>query len=144
MRCKPIRDKEPSEITTNDVLAILSPMWLTINRTARETRGRIERVLSAAKAKGLRSGGNPAMWRGNLKEFLPKAKRTQRHHPAAHYTDVPGIVQALREKHKVADTNVNLAAEFIILTAVRTRKARFMCVREVDFEEKLWIFWRNE
>ena len=75
------------------MLAILSPMWLTINRTARETRSRIERVLSAAKAKGHRSGENPAMWRGNLKELLPRAKRTQRHHPAAPYKDVPGIVR---------------------------------------------------
>jgi integrase len=138
VRCKPIRGKEVSDITTNDVLAILSPMWLTINRTAREMRSRIERVLSAAKAKGLRSGENPAMWRGNLKELLPRAKRTQRHHPAAPYMDVPSIVRALHEKHKAADTNVNLAAEFIILTAVRTSEARFMCVRELDFDEKLW------
>jgi integrase len=79
------------------------------------------------------------MWRGNLKELLPRAKRTQRHHPAAPYKDVPGIVRALREKHKAADTNVNLAAEIIILTAVRTSEARFMRVSEVNFTEKLWI-----
>jgi Arm DNA-binding domain len=121
VRCKPIRGKKLSEITTNDVLAILSPMWSTINRTARETRSRIERVLSAAKAKGHRSGENPAMWRGNLKELLPRAKRTQRHHPAAPYKDVPGIVRALREKHKAADTNVNLAAEKIVRNLVQRK-----------------------
>jgi integrase len=33
---------------------------------------------------------------------------------------------------------VNLAAEFIILTAVRTGEARLMRVREVDFTENLW------
>jgi integrase len=33
---------------------------------------------------------------------------------------------------------VNRAAEFIILTAVRTGEARFMRVGEVDFEKKLW------
>jgi integrase len=52
---------------------------------------------------------------------------------------VPGIVCALQEKHKSADTSVNLAAEFIILTAVRTGEARFMRVREVDLGERLWI-----
>jgi integrase len=31
-----------------------------------------------------------------------------------------------------------LAAEFIILTAVRTGEARFMRAREVDFVERLW------
>jgi integrase len=139
VRCRPIRSKPLQEINTTDILAILSPMWLTINRTARETRSRIERVFIAARAKGLRFGENPAIWRGNLKELLPKAKRSKRHHQAAPYKDVPRIVEALQKKHRGADTNVNLAAEFIILTAVRTGEARFMRAREVDFVERLWI-----
>jgi integrase len=139
VRCRPIRSKPLQEINTTDILAILSPMWLTINRTARETRSRIERVFIAARAKGLRFGENPAIWRGNLKELLPKAKRSKRHHQAAPYKDVPRIVEALQKKHKSADSNVNLAAEFIILTAVRTGEARFMRAREVDFVERLWI-----
>jgi integrase len=48
-------------------------------------------------------------------------------------------VEALQKKHKSADSNVNLAAEFIILTAVRTGEARFMRTREVNFVERLWI-----
>jgi hypothetical protein len=82
VRCKPIRSKRLGDITTNDVLAILSPLWMTINRTARETRSRIERVLDAAESKGLRAGKNPAMWK-TLKPLLPKAKRSKRHHRAA-------------------------------------------------------------
>lgn len=137
VRCKPIRPKRLGDISTSDVLAILSPIWMKINRTARETRSRIERVLDAAESKGLRSGKNPAMWKA-LKPLLPKAKRSKRHHKAAPYEDVPGIVRALRAKHQGADTAVNQAAEFIILTAVRTGEARFMRVREVDYAEKLW------
>jgi hypothetical protein len=45
--------KHLQEINTTDIL--------TINRTARETRSRIERVFMAARAKGLRSGENPAI-----------------------------------------------------------------------------------
>jgi integrase len=138
VRCKPIRAKKLADITTNDVLAVLSPIWMTINRTARETRSRIERVLDAAEAKELRSGKNPAMWK-TLKPLLPKSKRSKRHHKAAPYKDVPGILRALHAKHEAADTAVNLAAEYIILTAVRTGEARFMRVREVDFAERLWI-----
>src|SRR5581483_7265411 len=82
--CSPIRPKRLGTITTNDILAILSPIWMTINRTARETRSRIERILDAAESKGLRSGKNPAMWK-TLKPLLPKAKRTKRHHRAAPY-----------------------------------------------------------
>jgi hypothetical protein len=72
VRCKPIRLKRLGDVMTNDVLAILSPLWMRINRTARETRSRIERVLDAAESKGLRSGKNPAMW-NTLKPLVPKA-----------------------------------------------------------------------
>ncbi|WP_439373022.1 tyrosine-type recombinase/integrase [Bradyrhizobium sp. DASA03120] len=137
VRCKPIRVTELANITVNDVLGILSPIWITINRTARETRSRIERVLDAAEARGLRSGKNPAMWK-TLKPLLPKSKRSKRHHKAAPYKDVPGIVQALQANHEAADTSVNLAAEYIILTAVRTGEARLMRVGEVNFAERLW------
>lgn len=125
------------EIETAHVLEVISPMWLTTNRTARETRSRIERVLEAADAKGLRTGRNPAAWKA-LKPLLPKAKKSKRHHPAAPYADIPGIVKILRTKHASADTAVNRAAEFIILTAVRTGEARFMRAREINFENKLW------
>jgi integrase len=77
------------------------------------------------------------MWK-TLKPLLPKAKRSKRHHKAALYKDMPGIVRSLRAKHEAADTAVNHAAEFIILTAVRTGEARHMRVREVDFLERLW------
>lgn len=137
VRCKSIRPKRLGDITTNHVLAILSPLWMTINRTARETRSRIERVLDAAESKGLRSGKNPAMWK-TLKPLLPKAKRSKRHHTAAPYKEIPGVVRALRANQEGADTAVNQAAEFIILTAVRTSEARYMRVGEVDFSERLW------
>jgi integrase len=137
VRCRPIRSKRLGDVTTNDVLAILSPMWMTINRTARNTRSRIERVLDAAESKGFRSGKNPAMWK-TLKPLLSKAKRSKRHHRAAPYKEMPGIVRSLHAKREGADTAVNQAAEFIILTAVRTSEGRYMRVGEVDFAERLW------
>ncbi|MDE2471302.1 MAG: integrase arm-type DNA-binding domain-containing protein [Bradyrhizobium sp.] len=138
VRCKPIRPKRLGDVTTNDILAILSPLWMTINRTARETRSRIERIFDAAESKGLRSGKNPAMWK-TLKPLLPKARRSKRHHPAAPYKQIPGLVRSLRARCDGADTAVNQAAEFIILTAVRTSEARYMRVGEVDFFERLWV-----
>jgi integrase len=137
VRCKRIRPKRLVDITTSDVLAILSPLWMKINRSARETRSRIERVFDAAESQGLRSSKNPAMWK-TLKPLLPKIKRSKRHHRAAPYKDMPDIVRALRNKHEGADTAVHLAAEFVILTAVRTGEGRLMRLREVDFETNLW------
>ena len=48
------------------VLAALTPIWITKTETASRVRGRIENVLDAAKVQGLRSGENPARWRGHL------------------------------------------------------------------------------
>lgn len=68
----------------------------------------------------------------NVEALLPKARRSKRHHRVAPYKEMPGIVRALQAKRQGADTAVNQAAEFIILTAVRTSEARYMRVGEVD------------
>ena len=62
--CGPITAKPVNAITTEDVLGVLQPIWTDKNETASRLRGRIEKILDAAKAKGHRSGENPARWRG--------------------------------------------------------------------------------
>lgn len=59
---EPLRAIDVSAITTDDVVAVLKPLWTQIPETAQRLRGRIEAVLDSAKAKGLRSGENPARW----------------------------------------------------------------------------------
>jgi hypothetical protein len=52
-------------------------------------RGRIEKILDAAKAKGFRNGENPARWRGHLDHLLPRQSKLARgHHAAMPYEDV--------------------------------------------------------
>jgi hypothetical protein len=53
-------------------------------------------------------------------------------------------VRTLHSKREGADTAVNQAAEFVILTAVRTGEARYMRVGEVDFVERLWTIPARE
>ena len=85
------------------------------NRLA--TTGRIEAVLDAAKARGFRSGENPAAWRGHLSHLLPKrAKLTRGHHAAMGYQEIPALVAKLRQISTVAA----MALEFAILTAARS------------------------
>ena len=62
----PVRDVE-----TAHVLAALEPIWLTKPETASRLRGRIETVLDFARARGWRSGENPAAWKGHLCEIAP-------------------------------------------------------------------------
>ncbi len=64
-----------SEIASDDVLAVLRPIWTENPETASRLRGRIEQVLDAAKAAKFRTGDNPAEWKGNLKPQLSRPKR---------------------------------------------------------------------
>src|ERR1700758_862022 len=111
------RSKLAEGITTDDVLSVLRPLWQDKPETASRLRGRIERVLDAAKAQGLRSGENPARWRGNLGQLLPKRQRlTRGHHAAMGYADVPAFVAELQVRQATAA----LALEFAVLTAARS------------------------
>ena len=132
----PLRDKRVSEIAVPDVLAVLKTLWSTRPETASRLRGRIEAVLDAAKAEGLREGENPATWRGNLKHLLPKRSKLSRgHHKAMPYSEVPEFVSALRDRHSVA----SLALEFIILTAARSGEVLGASWGEVDTASGVWV-----
>jgi hypothetical protein len=93
----PLRALPVDKIATDDVLSVLKPLWNAKLETASRFRGRIERVLDSAKAQGLRSGENPARWRGHLDQLLPKRQRlTRGHHAAMPYAEVPAFMEALR------------------------------------------------
>ena len=62
----PLLPKPVDIIGTDDVLTVLKPIWTIKPETASRVRGRIEKVLDGAKAKGFRDGENPARWRGHL------------------------------------------------------------------------------
>lgn len=133
--CLPLRDRAVDMITTEDTLAILSPIWSEKNETASRVRGRIEAVLDAAKAKGLRTGENPARWKGHLALTLPKRQKLQRgHHEAMPYTDVPAFVKRLRLVRGMS----SFALEFAILTAARSGEVRGARWGEMDLGAKVW------
>ena len=111
-----LRDKAIDAIGTDDVLAVLGPIWQTKPETGSRLRGRIERVLDAAKAKGLRSGENPARWRGHLDKLLPKRRSSSGASRGHALLRCSGLHGRLRQRDAVAA----LALEFTILTASRS------------------------
>ncbi|MBP2493647.1 hypothetical protein ABID82_000544 [Methylobacterium sp. PvP062] len=128
-------EKPVSEIGTSDVLAVLRPIWREKPETASRLRGRIERVLDAAKVEGHRQGENPARWRGHLEHTLPKPGKLSRgHHPALRYAEVPAFVAALRTRVAASAR----ALELIILTAARSGEVRGMRASEVDLDAAIW------
>ena len=76
--CQPIWTQRIDEVDTKGVLDCLTPIWTSKPETASRLRGRIERVLNAAKAERLRSGENPAAWRGHLDAALPRSNSLSR------------------------------------------------------------------
>jgi integrase len=132
---KPMWDIPIGEISTQDVLGAVLPIWLTKAETATRLRGRIERVLDAAKAKGLRSGENPAAMRGNLAMLLPKQTHVRvKHHAALPFADIKNFMPELAKREATAAR----AVEFTILTAARSGEVRGMTWGEVDLADKVW------
>jgi integrase len=122
-------------IDTAAVLEVLQTVWLEKPETASRLRGRIERVLDAARARGLRTGENPARWRGHLDHLLPKRQKlTRGHHAALPYADVSDFVSALRARDAVAAH----ALEFLILTAARSGEVLGAKWAEIDLKAKVW------
>jgi integrase len=132
--CKPIWDKAVGEVATDDVLGILSPIWHVTPETASRVRGRIERVLAAAKVLGHRSGENPARWKEHLAYLLPKQRSQRGHHAAMDWKKVPEFMASLAGIEATAAR----ALEFTILTAVRTNETIGATWPEIDFEAGLW------
>lgn len=133
--CISLRDKFVDEITTEDILAVLKPIWTKKPETATRLRGRIEMVLDSAKAIKHRTGENPAAWKNHLKLLLPKKTKLSRGHHAA----MPfGDVQAYG---KVLDANLtisNLALKFVVLTAGRSGEIIGARWDEIDEDARIW------
>lgn len=131
-----LHKKPIADITRDDVVEVLKPIWEKIPETADRTRQRIAAVIDHAKARGLYVGDNPADWRGGLKELLPaRSKLSRGHHAAVGYKDLPAVLIKLREAAGVSAR----AVEFVALTAARSGEARNATWDEIDFAEKLWI-----
>lgn len=124
-----------AEVETDAIVEVLKPIWLSKPETASRVRGRIERVLDAAKAKGLRTRENPARWRGHLDLLLPRRPKTSAgHHAALPFADAAGFMHDLASRAGLAAR----ALEFTILTAARSGETLGMTWAEVDLDSALW------
>jgi len=134
---KALTPKPIADIDTDDVLEVLQPIWTKKAETAKRLRGRIERILDAAKARGLRQRDsmNPALYRGHLALLLPKQSKEERgHHAALPWKDLPSFMGALRQREALAAR----CLEFVILTACRSGEALGATWDEIDLKEKVW------
>ncbi len=124
----------PRDVHTDNVLAVLEPIWLQIPATAKLVRNRIELILDAAKAKGLREGENPARWRGHLDKLLARQSKSKRPFPAYPWQKIHGLYSDLI----TLDGSAARAMEMVILTACRSGEVRNAQWHEFDFVERIW------
>jgi integrase len=125
-----------AEITTQDVLKVLRPIWETKCETASRLRGRIERILARATVEGHRTGANPATWRGHLQEALPSRSEVAPvvHHPAMDFADVPAFMAELCQRNEVGAA----ALRYLILTVSRTGETIGARWPEIDRQARTW------
>jgi integrase len=134
---KPLLALPIDKIDTASVLSVLKPLWHTRPETASRVRALIEAVCDYAKATGLRTGENPAAWRGSLAHLLPKQLKLVRGHFAAMpYAEVGAFVRALREYQE--RSVAAYALELLILTRVRTNEVLGARWAEFDIDNGLW------
>lgn len=124
-------------VQTEDVLALLRPIWETTTETASRLRGRIERILDYAHSHHWREGDNPARWRSHLANILPKPTAVAKvsHHAAIPYRDLPPVFAQLGRQ----DGSAALAARFLCLTAARSGEVRHARWSEINLEKQIWV-----
>jgi integrase len=124
-------DRLVSEIDGPAVRDVLAEIWTEKPETARRVRQRIGSVLDWAYSKGHREGEAPMR---SLSKGLPRQPKSNGHHAAMPFADVPAFLVRLREK----ETWGRLALEAAILTAARSGEIRGAQWGEINLDKALW------
>lgn len=93
-------------------------------------------MLDWATVSKLRSGDNPARWRGTLEKLLPAPGKIAKveHHPALAYRDVYAFLQRLAP----LDATAARALEMVIYTGLRTTETLGATWAEIDLDAGVW------
>lgn len=124
------------DITLQDVLRVLQPIWNEKTVTAVKVRERLEKVLAYATVKGHRTGDNPARWKNNLQMVLtaPSLISDAKNYPALQLSDVARWWQALHTRNGMGAK----ALAFQAMTATRSGAIRFATWSEINLKAKVW------
>lgn len=135
--CVKLRKIPIIDLTTDDVIGAVSPIWGRAPVTARRLAQRISDVFEYARVKKLlpEDRPNPARWSKHLEELLPRQKKEpQRHHSAIDVAAIPGAFTRAASRETIS----RLALQFLVLTAVRAGECIGARWSEIDREAKLW------
>ena len=125
-------DLSVAEITSEDVLAVLLPVWQTRRETARKLKGRISAVMAWAIAEGHRPD-DPTTAVGRA---LPRNGHQVQHYEALPHGKVAVALATVQSSR--AWTATKLAFCFLVLTVCRSGEVRGARWDEIDKGAKLW------
>jgi integrase len=125
-----------SDISTDLVLKVVEPIWISKTETASRVRQRIETIWDYGKARNYVDGENPARLKGHLDQLLAKTSKVKRvrHFPALPYNQIGNFMKSLRNRSGFSA----LGLEFLILTAGRTGEVIGAKWAEIDLEQEVW------
>ena len=125
-----------SNISTDLVLKVVEPIWISKTETASRIRQRIETIWDYGKARNYVDGENPARLKGHLDQLLAKTSKIKkvRHFPALPYDQIGNFMNLLRNRSGFSA----LGLEFLILTAGRTGEVIGAKWSEIDLAKAVW------
>ena len=122
------------QISREDVLRILTPIWTHHPEVARKTRQRIRAVLAWAQAHG--HVEHNAAGEG-IDGALPTMPKQKRHYRALPFEEVAAALQTIETSR--ASLAAKLCLRFVVLTAARSGEARGATWTEIDDDARVWL-----
>ena len=126
-------DKPVTEITTADVIAVLSPIWVEKPETGRQVRENTSVIMEWVIGQNHRSD-NPASQA--ILKSLPKQSQRVKHFRALPHGEVGPAIEKVRDTD--GEPTTKLAFEYIAYTATRSVEARLATWDEVNLENRTW------
>jgi integrase len=131
-----IGDRPVADVTTAEVIDVLTPIWVEKAETARRVLQSMETVFKSAIVRGIRERASPCV---GVSAELGAKRADISHHASMPWSEVPDFVAELREPHGRRLPMTALALEFLILTATRSGETRGALWSEIDLKSQTWI-----
>ena len=121
------------EVTSNDILAVLQPVWFERPETARRLKQRLSAIMRWSIVAGHRTAADPV---AGISQALPKHNGGKKHFRSLPHAEVAGALAKIRASNAWPATRLSL--ELLIFSAVRPSEARLAEWGEFDLERALW------
>tara|TARA_Y100000996_G_scaffold140217_1_gene107080 strand:- start:1067 stop:2263 length:1197 start_codon:yes stop_codon:yes gene_type:complete len=130
-----IGHKQIEEITPEDMVQAIKPIWISTHETAQRACNRATSVINYAIAKGISDKRNPANYDAILKHLLPSHKKKIKNHASLHHQKLPFFMSELWQKNEPSYNCLKL----IVLTQVRMKDALQALWTEFDLQSGVWL-----